>query len=74
MFGIFKKKKKNVEEVYSPCLGRIVQIEDVPDPVFSEKMMIHIAEKNTKYNFTLLDQVIDFLVGLDIKLHMITSY
>ena len=31
--------------------------------VFSEKMMIHIAEKNTKYNFTLLDQVIDFLVG-----------
>lgn len=39
MFGIFKKKKKNVEEVYSPCLGRIVQIEDVPDPVFSEKMM-----------------------------------
>lgn len=38
--------------------------------VFSEKMMIHIAEKNTKYNFTLLDQVIDFLVGLDIKLHI----
>ena len=38
--------------------------------VFSEKMMIHIAEKNTKYNFTLLDQVIDFLVELDIKLHI----
>lgn len=38
--------------------------------VFSEKMMIHIDEKNTKYNFTLLDQVIDFLVGLDIKLHI----
>lgn len=37
---------------------------------FSEKMMIHIDEKNTKYNFTLLDQVIDFLVGLDIKLHI----
>ncbi len=39
MFGIFKKKNKNVEEVYSPCLGKIVQIEDIPDPVFSEKMM-----------------------------------
>lgn len=39
MFGIFKKKNKNIEEVYSPCLGKIVQIEDIPDPVFSEKMM-----------------------------------
>lgn len=38
--------------------------------VFSENMMIHIDEKNTKYNFTLLDQVIDFLVGLKIKPHV----
>ncbi len=38
--------------------------------VFSEKMMIQIDEKNTKYNFTLLDQVIDFLVSLKIKPHI----
>ena len=38
--------------------------------VFSEKMMIQIDEKNTKYNFSLLDQVIDFLVSLKIKPHI----
>ncbi len=38
--------------------------------VFSEKMMIHIDEKNTKYNFSLLDQIIDFLVSLKIKPHI----
>ena len=32
--------------------------------------MIQIDEKNTKYNFTLLDQVIDFLVSLKIKPHI----
>ena len=38
--------------------------------VFSEKMMIRIDEKNTKYNFSLLDQIIDFLVSLKIKPHI----
>ncbi|MFB4161716.1 PTS glucose transporter subunit IIA [Geomicrobium sp. JSM 1781026] len=38
---MFKKlfKKSNDFAVLSPMNGRIVPIEDVPDPVFSEKMM-----------------------------------
>ncbi|MEQ6377987.1 PTS glucose transporter subunit IIA [Bacillaceae bacterium S4-13-56] len=36
-FNKFKKNKKN--EMYAPVNGEIVQLQDVPDPVFSEKMM-----------------------------------
>ncbi|MCD7033413.1 PTS glucose transporter subunit IIA [Metabacillus sp. GX 13764] len=38
MFG--KKEEKAAEEiVYSPVSGRLVSLEEVPDPVFSQKMM-----------------------------------
>jgi len=36
--NIFKKKPKTVE-IFSPLDGKIIHISDVPDPVFSEKMM-----------------------------------
>ena len=32
-------KKKTGGTVCSPCVGQIVKLEDVPDPVFSEKML-----------------------------------
>lgn len=32
-------KKASEENVYAPLNGKIVKLEDVPDPVFSEKMM-----------------------------------
>ncbi|HLR09571.1 MAG TPA: PTS glucose transporter subunit IIA [Bacillota bacterium] len=35
---LFKKNKRKME-IYAPINGQIVSIEDVPDPVFSEKMM-----------------------------------
>lgn len=38
MFGIFKKKKKYVD-VFSSFNGKLIKIENVPDPVFSEKMV-----------------------------------
>jgi PTS system glucose-specific IIA component len=37
MFNIFKKKK--YVDIYSPINGRLLKIEDVPDPVFSQKMV-----------------------------------
>lgn len=37
MFNIFKKKK--YVDIYSPINGRLLKIEDVPDPVFSRKMV-----------------------------------
>jgi len=37
MFDILKRDKKII--VYSPFNGRIVDLEDVPDKVFSEKMV-----------------------------------
>ncbi|WP_428909617.1 PTS sugar transporter subunit IIA [Niallia sp. Krafla_26] len=36
MFKLFKSKK---ESVYAPLTGKIVPLEEVPDPVFSQKMM-----------------------------------
>lgn len=38
MLNLFKKKSK-VVEVLAPLTGTTVPIEEVPDPVFSEKMM-----------------------------------
>ena len=38
MLNLFKKKSKSVE-VLAPLTGTTVSIEEVPDPVFSEKMM-----------------------------------
>ncbi|MEN2766892.1 PTS sugar transporter subunit IIA [Ornithinibacillus xuwenensis] len=34
--SLFKKKE---EKIYAPINGKIVKLEDVPDPVFSQKMM-----------------------------------
>ncbi|WP_409972037.1 PTS glucose transporter subunit IIA [Bacillus sp. Bva_UNVM-123] len=36
MFNFFKKTKL---QIYAPVSGRIIPLEDVPDPVFSQKMM-----------------------------------
>lgn len=39
-FNLFKKKKETEElEIFAPLNGKIVALEDVPDPVFSQKMM-----------------------------------
>lgn len=40
LFGIGKEPNtKNEETVYSPIDGQVVPLEEVPDPVFSQKMM-----------------------------------
>lgn len=36
--NLFRMKPK-VEEIYSPLTGEIIQLTEVPDPVFSKKMM-----------------------------------
>ncbi|RKQ32523.1 PTS sugar transporter subunit IIA [Oceanobacillus halophilus] len=33
------KKSKEAEEIYAPINGEVVPLEEVPDPVFSQKMM-----------------------------------
>lgn len=38
-FNLFKKKKDLELKIYAPLNGKIVPLEDVPDPVFSQKMM-----------------------------------
>ncbi|OZU87707.1 PTS glucose transporter subunit IIA [Virgibacillus indicus] len=39
-FNFFKKSKQSSKmEIIAPVNGEIVQLEEVPDPVFSEKMM-----------------------------------
>lgn len=39
-FNLFKNKKKTRNmEIFAPVNGKIVALEDVPDPVFSQKMM-----------------------------------
>ncbi|APH07005.1 PTS sugar transporter subunit IIA [Bacillus weihaiensis] len=37
LFG--KKEKKTEETLYSPLTGEVLKLEDVPDPVFSQKLM-----------------------------------
>ena len=32
-------KKKNIGTIYSPCVGQIVNLSEVPDAVFSEKIL-----------------------------------
>ena len=38
MFNLFGKKNKELE-IFSPGVGKIIDLKDVPDPVFAEKMM-----------------------------------
>lgn len=37
--NLFKKKGKEEETALTPVTGRLIPIQEVPDPVFSEKMM-----------------------------------
>lgn len=40
LFGMGKTQEKVTEEViYSPADGTVMDLTDVPDPVFSQKMM-----------------------------------
>lgn len=39
MFNIFKKKENKTEKIYSPFKGILVNLEDVPDLAFAQKMM-----------------------------------
>jgi len=40
MFGkLFKKKEKQEIELFAPVDGDVIPLEEVPDPVFAEKMM-----------------------------------
>lgn len=39
MIGLFKKDKGNSLMVVSPVMGEVIDISEVPDPVFSEKML-----------------------------------
>jgi|SRR5699024_4827428 len=39
VFNMFKKNKKSGTTLYAPLTGKVVSIEDVPDPVFNQKMM-----------------------------------
>lgn len=39
MFGLFKKNKIDIIEIKSPLTGRIISLKEVPDEVFSSKMM-----------------------------------
>ncbi|SIT87919.1 PTS sugar transporter subunit IIA [Edaphobacillus lindanitolerans] len=38
-FNLFKKKNNGPLQVVAPVTGEVVLLEDVPDPVFSQKMM-----------------------------------
>ena len=38
LFGKGKEVNKNTE-VFAPITGQYIQIEDIPDPVFAQKMM-----------------------------------
>lgn len=38
-FNLFKKKKDEGLEIVAPLNGKVVPLEEVPDPVFSQKMM-----------------------------------
>ena len=41
MFDFFKKKKKEekIVSIASPVKGKVLKLEEVPDPVFAEKMV-----------------------------------
>ena len=38
VFNFFKKEKEELQ-IYAPINGQIISIEEVPDPVFNQKMM-----------------------------------
>ena len=38
-FDIFKKKEKTIVTIYSPINGRVIELKDVPDEAFAQKMV-----------------------------------
>ncbi|BEO95668.1 PTS glucose transporter subunit IIA [Fusobacterium nucleatum] len=39
LFDIFKKKEKTVVTIYSPMNGKIIELKEVPDEAFAQKMV-----------------------------------
>ena len=38
-FDIFKKKEKTIITIYSPINGKVIELKDVPDEAFAQKMV-----------------------------------
>ena len=39
LFDIFKKKEKTIVTIYSPMNGKVIELKDVPDEAFAQKMV-----------------------------------
>ena len=39
LFDIFKKKEKNIVTIYSPMNGKVIELKEVPDEAFAQKMV-----------------------------------
>ena len=39
LFDIFKKKEKTIVTIYSPINGKVIELKDVPDEAFAQKMV-----------------------------------
>ena len=39
LFDIFKKKEKTIITIYSPINGKVIELKDVPDEAFAQKMV-----------------------------------
>ena len=39
LFDIFKKKEKTIVTIYSPMNGKVIEIKEVPDEAFAQKMV-----------------------------------
>ena len=39
LFDIFKKKEKTIVTIYSPITGKVIELKEVPDEAFAQKMV-----------------------------------
>ena len=39
LFDIFKKKEKTIVSIYSPMNGKVIELKEVPDEAFAQKMV-----------------------------------
>ena len=39
LFDIFKKKEKTIVTIYSPINGKVIELKEVPDEAFAQKMV-----------------------------------
>ena len=39
LFDMFKKKEKTVVTIYSPMNGKVIELKDVPDEAYAQKMV-----------------------------------